>query len=172
MTLVLYFLLSLALIALAGFGWAAYTGRPLPTQALFAEHAAPVVDFAALEPAETPNRFLACPVEVCPKATPDLEPPVFAHPPEALFALVQEVVTAQPHLSILTDDAASRRLDVVQRTPVLGFPDTVSLQVLPAGEGGATLAILSRSRYGTWDFGKNGARVKTWLAAIERAARS
>lgn len=171
MTAVLYVLLALVAAGVGAFAWAATTGRPLPTQVLFPDHAAPVADFAALETSPTPNRFLVCPARLCAKTTPDLEPPVFDQEPGAIYALVRTLVRQQPQVSILEDDEQAMRLALIQRTPILGFPDTITIAVLPAEGGRATLAMASQSRYGTWDLGKNAARLQTWLAELERLAR-
>lgn len=53
----------------------------------------------------------------------------------------------------------------VQRSALMGFPDYVSVRAVEV-EGGAALAIWSRSRYGYRDMGVNRARVERWLAAL------
>ena len=53
------------------------------------------------------------------------------------------------------------------RSRVWGFPDYVSVRVLPGdAEGTSTLAILSRLRFGRSDVGVNAARMQTWLAEV------
>ena len=47
------------------------------------------------------------------------------------------------------------------------FPDTVDVEVFPAGENQSTLAIYSRSLIGRKDFGVNRARITRWLAALD-----
>jgi len=54
----------------------------------------------------------------------------------------------------------------VQHTRLMRFPDTIDLEVFPAGEGQSTLAIYSRSLIGRKDFGVNRARITRWLAAL------
>ncbi len=48
------------------------------------------------------------------------------------------------------------------------FPDTIDVNVMPAGAGQSTLAIYSRSLLGSRDFGVNKARVARWLQALEQ----
>jgi len=47
---------------------------------------------------------------------------------------------------------------------MFGWPDYISVRAV-AVEGGAALAVWSRSRYGYSDMGVNRARVGRWLAA-------
>ena len=47
------------------------------------------------------------------------------------------------------------------------FPDTIDIEVFPAGQRQSTLAIYSRSLLGRKDFGVNRARIARWLAALD-----
>ena len=58
------------------------------------------------------------------------------------------------------------RIEAVARTPILGFRDDVVIRVRPF-EGGARVDVRSSSRYGTFDFGTNAARVRGLLDDIE-----
>ena len=53
----------------------------------------------------------------------------------------------------------------VQYTRLMRYPDTIDVEVIPAGEN-STLALYSRSLVGRKDFGVNRARLKRWLAAL------
>jgi uncharacterized protein (DUF1499 family) len=48
----------------------------------------------------------------------------------------------------------------------MGYPDYISVRVLPAGEGQETVAALSRSRFGQSDLGVNAARLARLRAAL------
>lgn len=52
----------------------------------------------------------------------------------------------------------------VVRSRIMGYPDFVSLRLVPEGEA-TRLHIFSRSRYGQSDLGVNTARVQRWLTA-------
>ena len=52
------------------------------------------------------------------------------------------------------------------RTPIMGFRDDVIVRVRPF-EGGARVDVRSSSRYGSFDFGANAARVRRLLEDIE-----
>ncbi|WP_041795916.1 DUF1499 domain-containing protein [Pararhodospirillum photometricum] len=171
MNRILPLLVSVAVLALAAFGWAAWSGQPLPTAALYPDPP-PLV----LAPGVPPDRgdgpaALACPPGLCAGVTVDVESPVLPVAPDALFATVRALVVAQPLVRVVAEDAAAGRLDVVQRTPILGFPESVALRVVAVGEGASSVILLSRSRPGAWDLGDNAARVRTWIAALERASR-
>jgi len=58
------------------------------------------------------------------------------------------------------------RFDLVQRSALFRFPDTVSIEVIPLGDSRSTLAIYSRSTYGYSDLGVNRKRIERWLARL------
>ena len=95
--------------------------------------------------------------------------PVFAVSVDELSAALDRVVAQQPRTQQLADDRATGGpVTWVQRSAVFGFPDYVSVSLLPAGDdGSSTLAVLSRSRLGESDLGVNEKRVTAWLQALE-----
>ena len=95
----------------------------------------------------------------------DAPAPVWAATPEALMQAMAEVAGAAPRTALLAGGAEALHATWVQRSRLMAFPDYVSVRALPA-EGGATLAIWSRSRYGHSDLGVNAARVEDWLSRI------
>ena len=123
------------------------------------------VDFATLKRPSTPNTYLVCPPARCPVPA-DADAPVYAVAPPALFALVRKTLSAEPRTVLVQDQADARRLVLVQRSLIFRFPDTITVQVFPQGEGSSTLAIYSRSNYGRSDLGVNKARVQRWLGLI------
>ena len=52
------------------------------------------------------------------------------------------------------------------RTPIVRWPDWVTVRFIPLGEDQSTLAIYSRSVYGRKDFGTNERRITDWLARL------
>lgn len=167
-------LLTLALLAMGAFAWSVWSDQPLPTSALFAPPAAPGPGDPVWNNV-TPGWHAAL---VCPRNTCDhrgegaLESPVFDLSPQALYALARAYILSQPRVVDLRDDPGGLRLDVVQRSAILGIPETVSLKVeSDGGERRSTLVLVSRSRPQAWEPGGNKARVATWLGGIERAAR-
>ena len=95
--------------------------------------------------------------------------PVFDHAADDLSAALDRVVAGQPRIELLQDDrASSGPVSWVQTSAVFGFPDYVSIKVIPLGEGQSTLAVFSRARLGVSDLGVNEKRVEAWLAELDR----
>jgi len=63
------------------------------------------------------------------------------------------------------------RIEAVARTPIMGFRDDVVIRVR-AETDGARIDARSSSRYGTFDFGTNAARVRGLMNDIEDAIRA
>jgi len=123
------------------------------------------VDFATLKRPSTPNTYLVCPPARCPVPA-DAEAPAYAVAPPALFEFARKALSAEPRTTLVQDQPDALRLVLVQRSLIFRFPDTVTVQVFPQGEGGSTLAIYSRSNYGRSDLGVNKARVQRWLGLV------
>lgn len=128
------------------------------------------VDFAKLERRSSPNDALACPEGVCGSARADVVPPVFAVDARALQAAMERVLATETRLVRVAADAAAGTARYVQRTPLLGFPDTIDLRFLDLPGGRSSLAIYSRSKLGHGDLGANRARLERWLARLAAAA--
>lgn len=127
------------------------------------------VDFTTLQRRTSPNDALICPAGHCPNARSDWPSRTYAMPPQELLARLIAIVLAEPRTRALPCDAD--RDDIarfVQYSRTMRYPDTIDIQVFPAGEGQSTLAIYSRSLVGHSDFGVNRARVERLLAALER----
>jgi uncharacterized protein (DUF1499 family) len=62
-------------------------------------------------------------------------------------------------------------IEAVARTPIMGFRDDVVMRVRPEPDG-SRIDVRSSSRYGTFDFGTNAARVRRLMAGIEEAIRA
>ncbi len=60
------------------------------------------------------------------------------------------------------------RIEVVVRTPIMGFRDDVVIRIRPDPDG-ARVDIRSTSRYGRHDFGTNAARIASLSEAIDDA---
>src|SRR6266581_1080926 len=127
------------------------------------------VDFATLARRRSGNDALVCPPGHCHGARADREAKIYDMAPEELLARMKKVALAEPKTRLVdggTDrDPAAR---FVQYSRRMHFPDTIDVNVMPAGAGQSTLAIYSRSLLGSRDFGVNKARVARWLEALER----
>jgi uncharacterized protein (DUF1499 family) len=125
-----------------------------------------VIDFSARNSAGRDNVFAMCPPNFCAPPA-DRESPVFAMRWERLRDYWREVVAAQKSIEHVAVDASARRFTYIQRSPVLRFPDIVTVEFMALGDDRSTLAIDSRSRYGRGDFGVNRRRVSEWTDLLE-----
>ena len=91
--------------------------------------------------------------------------PVYALTPAELMARLDAAIRATPRTHLLAGSVGTGFATYVVRSLIWGFPDYVSVKVLPA-PGGATFALWSRARYGRGDLGVNRARLKRWLAEL------
>jgi uncharacterized protein (DUF1499 family) len=114
------------------------------------------------------NAALACPPDYCRAIA--IPAPVFALPEARLAQLVREMVVGEAHTLIVSDEPTEHRIVAIQHTPLLRFPDIVTIEFVTPAPGRSSVAIYSRSRYGKGDFGTNQRRVMRWLEQIERLA--
>ena len=94
-------------------------------------------------------------------------PPGKAYPmmPEALIDRLNTIAIATPRTTLLVRDGT--RATWITRSRLMGFPDYTTAQAYPA-DGGATLALHARQRFGQKDFGVNAARLTDWLARLSQ----
>jgi uncharacterized protein (DUF1499 family) len=123
------------------------------------------VTFETLERRTTPNDALACPPDVCAAAS-DVSPPVWALPPAGLRQVFAAVIATEPRVTLVAADDETLTDRYIQRSAVLGFPDTVVVRFLDRPGGRSTLALYSRSEFGRSDLGVNKARVIRWIARL------
>jgi uncharacterized protein (DUF1499 family) len=127
------------------------------------------VRFATLQRSDTPNDALACLPEFC-AVKADMPAPVIARPVNDVFLAVQEAVAREPRLEQVEAHASQGRLRYVQRSKVMGFPDTINIKVVPTADGRSVVLMYSRSQIGKGDMGVNLARLKRWAELITAAA--
>jgi len=94
--------------------------------------------------------------------------PVWEMAPEALLAALNEVALAEPRTTVVAGSLGAGRITYMTRSRLWGFPDFTTVQAVPL-QGGATLALLARLRFGGSDLGVNRARVERWNGAVRRA---
>src|SRR3954463_4582542 len=131
------------------------------------------VNWATLTRHPTPNDALICPPGHCPNARPDAEPKIYALGPGDLLQRLKTIALAEPDTAELYCGAdCDHWARFLQHTRLMRFPDTIDVEVFPAGDSRSTLAIYSRSLIGHGDMGVNRARIERWLAALDDCARS
>lgn len=124
------------------------------------------VDFATLQRRPSPNDALACLPQFC-AAKADVAAPVFTKPFGDVFRAIEDAVVHEPRLEEVSADAGQGTLRFVQRSRLMGFPDTINVKVLPTTDGGSAVLIYSRSLIGKGDMGVNRQRVERWVKLIE-----
>jgi uncharacterized protein (DUF1499 family) len=106
-------------------------------------------------------------------AYPDIEPLDEDATPEAAYNAALAVITKRKWIVIDRRPplAATRReghIEAVARTLIMGFRDDVVVRVR-GGEDGSRIDVRSSSRYGSFDFGSNAARVRSLIDDIDDA---
>ena len=150
---------------------AAVKGRKEALATLFGAVDREPVNFGALVLKPTPNQYLVCPEGVCTAAA-NAMPPVFDVAVEKLEQTWLDLMKDEPNVSQVGKGPEPRQYDFEALTPLVHFPDTVTVRFLPLDGERSTLAVYSRSHYGKTDFGANEKRIKRWLAALQaRLAR-
>lgn len=124
------------------------------------------MDFQNLRLTVKPNQYLVAPAGLCEKAKPHRIAPEFVDEPEMLRERFRTVALARPRVVQTAAEDASLTDTYVQRSALLGFPDTITVQFLATGPGHSSLAVYSRSRYGYSDLGVNKARIDSWLREL------
>jgi uncharacterized protein (DUF1499 family) len=124
------------------------------------------VEFDTLVLRPSPNQYLVAPQGLCGSAQPHAESPVFGVTPDELRDRWMTRIAALPLVEPVGARPEIEQYDFEVLTPLLRFPDTVTVRFLPAGDGGSTLAVYSRSHYGYSDLGANEQRVDDWLARL------
>lgn len=110
----------------------------------------------------TPNSYRVAPSDA--EVPVDAPAPTFDVPASELAARFDAVALGAPRTEVLAGSSVGLHVTYVQRSALWGFPDFVSVRFLDAGsDGGSTLAVFSRSRFGKSDLGVNKKRVTAWL---------
>lgn len=123
------------------------------------------VDFATLSRPEGEESYLACPIGVCPEAGPDATSPVVNMDAGELQQRLLELVDRSPDISIDYMSPRTRQFRFLVRGPDMLAPDVVSVRVFDL-EGGAGIAVYSRTPVGNADRQRHAARVTRWLAVL------
>ena len=123
------------------------------------------VSFETLQRRSTPNDALACPTNLC-SAKSDIVPPLFSLSASDLQRAFGRVIASEERVTKVEATARYNTERYIQRSRLMGFPDTVVVWFLERPEGRSTLALYSRSQLGRGDFGVNGARIERWLEKL------
>ena len=122
------------------------------------------VDPRAVAKPDTPNHWLIRSVGG------DAPAPEYALSAPELAQVVDAVVLSQPRTQRIAGSVEAGHMTYVARTPIMGYPDYVSVRVFATATG-ASLAVFSRARFGRSDLGMNRKRLEEWMTAIDAAVR-
>jgi uncharacterized protein (DUF1499 family) len=123
------------------------------------------VSFESLQRRSTPNDALACPPDLC-GAKSDVVPPIFAVSAMELRLALGKVVASEPRVVEVETTDQGMTVRYIQRSRLMGFPDTIVVRFIERPGGRSTLALYSRSQIGAGDLGVNRARIERWLAKL------
>ena len=114
--------------------------------------------------------FLVCPPRYCSVAE-AIASPVFDVSLDRLHEYWTEVIAPEKRIATVAADPDAGRFVYIQHSATLRFPDIITVELVPLGPDRSSIAIYSRSRYGSSDFGKNRKRVERWLVLLEKIAQ-
>jgi hypothetical protein len=105
-------------------------------------------------------------------AYPDIEPLDEDAGPESSYAAALAVITKRKWTILdRRPPQGGRReghIEAVARTLIMGFADDIVLRVRPLPDG-SRIDVRSSSRYGSFDFGSNAARIRSLMDDIDEA---
>ena len=103
---------------------------------------------------------------------PDIGPLTVNATPQATYDAAYAVINKRKWriVDARAPQAARRegRIEAVARTPIMGFRDDVVVRIRSDGDG-ARIDMRSSSRYGSFDFGANAARIRSLMNEIDDA---
>jgi len=113
----------------------------------------------------SPNTFLLCPRDFSISA-PDHEAPVFPVTAGSITEIWDKIAKTFPRTEKLSylDDIMQR--NYVQRTPLMRYPDIITIEFIINNNKESSIAIYSRSQYGYSDLGTNRRRVLSWTGKL------
>lgn len=124
------------------------------------------IDLSMFKMGWRPNQFFAAPAGFVSMAKPMAVVPAYSVPVDVLAAAFMAVALSSKRVTIVNEDTTRRQVDIVQRSALFKFPDTITVQFFRQGEVQSSLAIYSRASVGISDLGVNKKRVITWLAML------
>jgi uncharacterized protein (DUF1499 family) len=158
------FLIVVLLVAGLGLGVRLYMGRTAEDTLRRGER----ITIRELRDPLPGNSFLACPPDYCTAAA--VPSPTFALPADRLEQDWRQMLASEPGIVIVADEPAQHRLVVIQHTKLLRFPDVVTAEFAALDNDRSSVAVYSKSRYGSGDFGTNRKRVLRWLDRLRQEA--
>lgn len=135
-------------------------------------HQLGLIDFARFETGQRKNVFVMLPTDFRSTVSPDARSPVFDAEPEVLLATFRRIALEAPRTVEYERNKAGTQLVFRQRSRLIGYPDYLTVEAVPAGKGKSALCIFGRSRYGIRDFGVNERRARDWVRRTAEALQT
>jgi len=88
--------------------------------------------------------------------------------PAELLTKLDGIIRAHPRTVVLAGIPGDLQITYQIRSKWLGFPDYLTVKAIASGQGGSTLAVLSRSRFGVNDQGVNRKRLDSFLSQVRQ----
>jgi len=91
---------------------------------------------------------------------------------DTTFEVAREVAERMPSWTITQADPKTALIEAVATTRLFGFQDDIVIRVRPETAKSTRVDMRSKSRDGKGDIGANAARIRTYIATVEAAAKS
>lgn len=91
----------------------------------------------------------------------------FGAPPADLLAQIDRIAQKTPRTKPIAGSVEEGMITYETRSALWGFPDYTTVAAQPGPDGGSSLRIYARLRFGGSDMGVNAARVENWLSELE-----
>jgi len=130
----------------------------------------PVFTHAATIPANA-NRDMGYPADfaqVQRQCCTDLHPARLPVPRDLAFARAREAAARMPRWTITQADPANGTIEAVATSRLFGFQDDIVLRVREVSPQITKVDMRSKSRDGKGDLGVNAARIRTFVATLEK----
>jgi len=98
----------------------------------------------------------------------DLQPVHLPVPPAEAFTRAQSAAARMPAWTVTNADPATGTIEAVATSRLFHFQDDIAIRIRPDGNG-SRVDMRSKSRDGQGDMGVNAARIRTYVAALERS---
>ena len=121
-----------------------------------------MLDLRRFRPRSGKNRYFVAP-SLAIHGEADRDAPVYAMAPRELADALYAVIMAEPRIKVVDRTQDGLAMQVIQRSRVFRFPDTVDIEAIALNPQQSSVALYSRSRYGRRDFGVNRRRIEDWL---------
>lgn len=97
--------------------------------------------------------------------------PLFAVDADTLFTTLVERISAGGAVQWVEQDQAARYARGLTFSPLLKFPDTNHIWVVPGEDGTSGLYLYAAAQLGQSDLGKNQARLESWMELVNDLPR-